>query len=82
MATYAIINGNTNLVENISADDRPIEEIVLPAPYFVVPIQNTPCVVWLYNDAANEYFQEETHSMGGTGDTWDGQKFIRPRPAI
>ena len=80
MATYAIINRNTNIVENIGEDDRPAEEIMLPDPHFVVPVRGTPSLVWVYNDTDNTWAQEEGVGMGAIGDTWDGQKFIRPNP--
>jgi hypothetical protein len=79
MATYAIINRNTSIVENISEDERSAEEIVLSDPYFVVPIKDTPSLVWTTND--NEWTQVLGVGMGGSGDTWDGEKFIRPKPA-
>ncbi len=81
MTTYAIINRNTNVVENIGEDDRPAEEITLADPYFVVPVRGTPSLVWGYDDQAQTWSQELGVGMGGIGDTWDGEKFIRPAPA-
>jgi|LakMenEpi03Aug12_release.lakeMendotaPanAssembly.Ray.scaffolds.fasta_scaffold176679_2 hypothetical protein len=78
MTTFAIINRNTSRVENISEDQRNAEEIVLPDPYFVVPIKDTPSLVWTHD--GNEWTQILGSGMGGIGDTWDGDKFIRPKP--
>jgi hypothetical protein len=78
MATYAVINRNTSIVENISEDERSAEEIVLPEPYFVMSIKDTPSLVWTTD--GNEWTQILGVGMGGAGDTWDGEKFIRPRP--
>ena len=68
MATIAIINRNTNIVENIGLDDRDISEIQLPDPYFAVNIDTTTCV------------NEETTELGGggMGYKWDGVKLIHP----
>jgi len=68
MATIAIINRNTNIVENIGIDDRDASEIQLPDPYFAVNIDKTTCV------------NEETTGQGGggIGYKWDGIKLIHP----
>jgi len=78
MITLAIINTTTNTCENISVDDRPIEEIVLPDPYIVKDLYTTPAINWIWNETTNQW--DSVECVGGIGYAWDGTKLIAPLP--
>jgi hypothetical protein len=80
MTTLAIINSITNVCENISLDDRPVSEIQLPEPYFVVDLDTTTTLNWTWDTETNALVQVERIGSGGIGYTWDGTKLIEPTP--
>jgi hypothetical protein len=80
MTILAVINKETNLVENISLDDRPISEITLPDPYFVIDLETTPTITFYRHSDTKEVLSEESIGQGGIGFTWDGTKLIGPQP--
>jgi hypothetical protein len=80
MTILAIINKDTNLVENISVDDRPISEIILPDPYFVINLETTIAVIYSRDHDTKEVLSEESIGQGSIGFTWDGTKLIGPQP--
>jgi len=80
MTIVAIINKNTNIVENVSLDDRPIDQINLPDPYFVLDLSTLLSVKW--NKVNDEWVQTTpVLGEGGKGDVWDGEKLVRPKSA-
>lgn len=80
MPNLAIINRNTNICENVTSDPRPIEEIVLPEPYFVVDITTTHAIDWVWDETLNDWVSVEGVGNGGIGDVWDGEKLMQPHP--
>lgn len=80
MTILAIINKDTNLVENTSVDDRPISEITLPDPYFVINLETTIAVVYSRDPNTKEIISEEIIGQGGIGFTLDGEKLVGPQP--
>ena len=80
MTILAIINKDTNLVENVSLDDRPISEITLPDPYFVINLETTIAVLYSRDPDTKEIVSEEIVGQGGIGFTWDGTKLNGPQP--
>jgi len=80
MTKLAIINKDTNLVENISIDDRPINEIVLPDPYFALDQETTTSITYFRNPESKEIVTWEAVGEGNIGYTWDGEKLIGPQP--
>lgn len=80
MTILAIINKDTNLVENTSVDDRPINEIIMPDPYFVIDLETTMAVIYSKNKETGEITSVEIVGQGGIGFTWDGTKLIGLQP--
>lgn len=78
MKTLAIINTITNICENITLDDRSIDQIVLPEPYIIVDLYQTPAIGWTWNNETTQW--DEVDTTGGIGCTWDGTKLIHPKP--
>lgn len=72
MTTVLWVNKKTNIVDNVSLDDRPISEITLPDTHFA-----------LDNDTSISVINgQEITGQGGIGFTWDGSKLIEPQPLI
>ena len=80
MTTLAIINSITNICENVSLDDRPLNEIQLSEPYFVIDLETTITIHWTWDIETNSWIQVEAIGSGGIGYTWDGTKLIQPTP--
>ena len=80
MIYLAIINGNTNICENVTSDTRPLNEIILPPPYFAVDLANTPAIDWIWSNELNDWYEREFIGNGGIGDVWNGQKLVQPKP--
>jgi hypothetical protein len=78
MTTLAIINSITNICENVSLDPRPASEIVLPSPHFVVDLNITPAVDWVWDGTT--WVSVEGVGNGGIGDVWDGARLVQPQP--
>ena len=78
MTILAIINRNNNICENVTLDDRPISEIVLPDPYFALDLEITPAVDWILDENTNTWYQVEGTGNGGIGDVWDGTRLVEP----
>ena len=76
----AIINMQTNICENISADDRPLEEIHIPGPYFVIDLDSTSAIDWVWDETKQIWIAVEGMGNGGIGDVWDGSKLVAPKP--
>ena len=77
MTTLAIINGQTNVCENITLDDRQFFEVTLPNPYFALDLTATPSLHYEFN--GENYVAVESVGQGGIGFTWDGTKLIQPQ---
>ncbi len=79
MASLAMINGSTNLCENVVLDDRPIDEIPIPAPYFLLDVATTPTLIWR-TDTTGTLVQLASMGDGGIGYAWNGTTLIQPYP--
>lgn len=80
MATLGIINTTTNICENVTLDDQPIDQIVLPSPYIAIDLSATPTLDWKWDTDSNQWILVNG-SSGGIGFTWDGTHLIAPQPA-
>ena len=80
MTILAIINKDTNIVENVSKDERQISEITLPEPYFVIDLETTIAVLYSRDPNTKEIISEEVIGEGGIGFTWNGNKLVGPQP--
>jgi hypothetical protein len=80
MTYFAIINTNTNICENVTVDDRPANEIPIPAGYIIKDLSTIPAMDWV-KDQSGEWIQVgPTMGEGGKGDIWDGTMLIQPKP--
>jgi hypothetical protein len=82
MTTVLWVNKNTNIVDNASLDDKPIDEIVLPEPYFALDQTTTLAIKFYYDEELKEVVSAQGLGAGGIGFTWDGEKLIGPQPII
>jgi len=80
MTTLAIINSITNICENVSLDDRPLNEIQLSEPYFVINLETALTIHWVWEIETSSWTQVEAIGSGGIGYAWDGTKLIQPTP--
>ena len=80
MTLLAIIDSTTNKCVNVSSDDRDISEIEIPAPFFVINLETTIAIDWVFDESISDYVQVEGIGNGGIGDDWDGTKLVQPKP--
>lgn len=82
MIYLAIINTNTNICENVTIDDRPIEDIVLSEPYIAIDLLTTMAIKGYRDSETGEWVEHPPAlGIGGIGMQWDGDKLIQiPNP--
>jgi hypothetical protein len=81
MANYLLINKQTGLIENNVEWDGDTQTWQ-PAEGYETMLADTqrPEIIWSWNVEQQDWFQEETVGVGDIGETWDGTKFIQPKP--
>lgn len=80
MIYLAIINTETNFCENVTVDDRPIEDITLPHPYIAIDLNTTPAVKYHKDDAGVWVANPPIVGIGGIGMIWNGEWLEQPKP--
>lgn len=75
-----IINSNTSICENVALDERSLDEIQLPAPYFALDIDSIVAVIWTYDTTPEEAYTVEVLGGGGIGFLWVGGRLLQPKP--
>ena len=83
MSTYFLINKQTDLIENCVEWDGNQETWQPPENFLVLlgDIERTE-IIWTWNEELQDWVQEETVGFGSIGETWDGEKFIEPKPTV
>lgn len=80
MTTIAWINNETNICENVSQDDRPASEIIVPG-YTLIDLDETPSTTWKWDETLLDWVQvDENLGEGGIGDTYIDGKLVEPKP--
>jgi hypothetical protein len=82
MTTVLWLNKETNKIDNITIDDKPISEINLPDPYTALDKEATLGINYVYFSDTKEIFVDEGLGIASIGFTWDGEKLIGPQPII
>jgi hypothetical protein len=77
MIYLAIINTDTNICENVTVDDRPIEDILLPDPYIAIDLATTLAVTYHRDENGGWVPNPATMGVGGKGMLWDGEMLIQ-----
>jgi hypothetical protein len=81
MASYLLVNKETNIAENAVEWDGNTSTWSPPDIDFTLPVATTPSVDWVWKEEAQEWqLGQESMGNGGIGDTWDGTKLIKPQP--
>jgi hypothetical protein len=73
---YALVNKETNKVENIVEWDGDLNTWQPPETHEAVFTEDKPTIDWVWNADIKEY--EQVHTVGNVqfGETWDGTKFF------
>jgi hypothetical protein len=79
MTRLAIINNITNICENVSSDNRPINEINIEG-YTVLDLDQTPIINWNWNESLNDYEKVESIGDGGIGFIYTDGKLVAVKP--
>jgi hypothetical protein len=82
MTTILWLNKETNIIDNVSIDDKPISEITLPDLYIALDQKDILGIVYEYDEEIKEVYSYEALGLGGKHFTWDGTKLIGPQPKI
>jgi hypothetical protein len=80
---YALVNKQTNKVENFVAWDGDTTKWQPPATHEAIFTADKPTIDWVWNPDLNDYEQVETVGNVQMGETWDGVKFVevdKPEP--
>ena len=81
MTQLAIINNITNICENVSIDNREVNEINIEG-YTVLDLDNTPVINWNWNESLNDFEEVESIGNGGIGFTYVNGKLVSDKPNI
>lgn len=77
---YLLVNKQTGIVENEVFWDGNLETWSPPEIYTPFQQNTSPSCVWVYEETSNSYVTEDIVGGGAIGHTWDGQKFVPPKP--
>jgi len=81
MPNYLLINKQTNIVDNIIDWDGNTSTWRPPEEYEVVAQSEGRLeIIWDWDKERQEWVELETFRGGDIGATWDGTKFINPKP--
>ena len=81
MPSYLLITKQTGRVENNVEWDGDPSKWQPPEGYDTMLVDTQrPEIVWDWDEAQQDWVQRETTGVGNIGETWDGTKFIQPKP--
>ena len=81
MASYLLINKKTGLIENnIEWDGN--KDNWSPSDEYDTMLADSfkPEITWEWNEEAKDWVEVLGEGFGDIGETWDGTKFIQPKP--
>lgn len=83
MAAYLLINTQTGLIENNVEWDGDTSKWSPPEGYETMLVGTQyPEIIWQFDEELWDWVQHETTGVGDIGETFDGTKFIQPKPPI
>jgi len=80
MTQLALINNITNICENVTSDNRLVNEINIQG-YTVLDLEQTLVINWNWNESLNDYEEVESIGNGGIGFIYTDGKLIADKPA-
>lgn len=82
MASYVLINKETNIADSAVAWDGNIETWQPPETHLALLLDTIPAVDWVWNEETTKWIAVEGIGNGGIGDVWDGEKLVQPYPPL
>ena len=82
MASYLLVNKETNIVDNAVEWDGDTSKWLPPDIDLTLNQSTTESIDWVWDAQISEWVAAEiTIGNGGIGDTWNGETLIKPKPS-
>jgi hypothetical protein len=80
---YLMINGSTNVVDNVCIWDGNPDTWHPPAEYLLLVQADTLALVWIWDEAIPDWVLAQQMGQGQIGFTWNGTECVtnEPKPA-
>jgi hypothetical protein len=77
---YLMINEATNTVDNVCVWDGNTQTWTPPAGYLMLPQATTQALVWIWDQALDDYVLGQQMGQAGIGFTWNGTECVTNEP--